>query len=263
MKEILKRLEIIKNSIDIDDKEIIEFQIIKLKKLDIDDDIKEIVSKLEDLDYGLAMVEIEKYLSRYSGLSEYADSELQGLKLELKALENNLQDLVAKKSEYLNDIDEFNTLYNLKLGPIIKKILKLKEEILAQSIKEEKKDYEETKKNIKEIEETLEKLEEMLEDVDEDSEDYDEIYDAYEELQEELENLQEELKKAKQSKDDPLDKEYEEAKRDYEEFSNQYEDVQQKAKEIFELDESSKKELKALYKKASKLSGYGVVVDNK
>ena len=48
MKEILKRLEIIKNSLDIDDEEIVEFQIKKLKKLDIDDDIKEIVSKLED-----------------------------------------------------------------------------------------------------------------------------------------------------------------------------------------------------------------------
>ena len=43
MKQIIKRLEIIKSSIAIDDEEIIELQIIKLKELDADSGIKNIL----------------------------------------------------------------------------------------------------------------------------------------------------------------------------------------------------------------------------
>jgi len=241
---------------------------VKLKKLNIDEEIKQVLVKLESLDYGLAMVNIENYLKRYSGLGKYIDSELQGLKLELKSLENNLEELTSKKNEYLNAIEEFNTLYNLKLGSIIKEILKLKEEILAQSIKEkqekakkDEKTFNETKENIKEIEDTLEQLKDMLENIDEDSEEYDEIFDAYKELDDELKKLQKELKKAKKKKDTTLDEEYEEVKNDYEEFSDEYEEIKQKAKEIFELDEDDKKKIKTLYRKASRLCHPDIVVD--
>jgi DNA repair exonuclease SbcCD ATPase subunit len=268
MNQILKRLELIKTAIELDDEEIVELQVVKLKKLNIDEEIKQVLVKLESLDYGLAMVNIENYLKRYSGLSEYVDSELQGLKLELKSLENNLEELASKKNEYLNDIEEFNTLYNLKLGSIIKEILKLKEEILAQSIKDkqekakkDKKTFNETKENIKEIEDTLEQLKDMLENIDEDSEEYDEIFDAHKELDDELKKLQKELKKAKKKKDTTLDEEYEEVKNDYEEFSDEYEEIKQKAKEIIELDEDDKKKIKTLYRKASRLCHPDIVVD--
>ena len=268
MNQILKRLELIKTAIELDDEEIVELQVVKLKKLNIDEEIKQVLVKLESSDYGLAMVNIENYLKRYSGLGKYIDSELQGLKLELKSLENNLEELTSKKNEYLNAIEEFNTLYNLKLGSIIKEILKLKEEILAQSIKEkqekakkDEKTFNETKENIKEIEDTLEQLKDMLENIDEDSEEYDEIFDAYKELDDELKKLQKELKKAKKKKDTTLDEEYEEVKNDYEEFSDEYEEIKQKAKEIFELDEDDKKKIKTLYRKASRLCHPDIVVD--
>ena len=68
------------------------------------------LNKLENLDYGSAALDIETYLSRYSGIIIYKDKEVQGLKLELKSLEKKLQTLSELKREYLNDIDEFNTL---------------------------------------------------------------------------------------------------------------------------------------------------------
>jgi hypothetical protein len=100
MIQILKRLEIIKSSIAIEDEEVIELQVMKLQKLDIDDDVKAIVTHLEAMNYAKAMKDIEAYILRYSGVVEYVDSEVQGLKLELKSLESKLQELVEQKTEY-------------------------------------------------------------------------------------------------------------------------------------------------------------------
>ncbi len=58
MNEIIKRLEIIKSSIAIEDEEIIELQIMKLQKMDIDDDVKKILTSLEKSEYGTALVSI-------------------------------------------------------------------------------------------------------------------------------------------------------------------------------------------------------------
>lgn len=133
MTQILKRVEIIKSSIAIEDEEVIELQVMKLQKLDIDDDVKAIVTHLEAMNYAKAMKDIEAYILRYSGVVEYVDSEVQGLKLELKSLESKLQELVEQKTEYLNDIEEFNREYNLHLGKLVKDILNLKKEILYKN----------------------------------------------------------------------------------------------------------------------------------
>ena len=140
MNEILKRLEIIKSSIAIDDEDIIELQVMKLNKLSPNIEIKNIISKLENHEYSSALFDIENYLKRYSSVVEYIDTEVQSLKLELKSLENKLQTLSEQKIEYLNDIEEFNTLYNLHLGELLKDILNLKKEILyKQTIKQQEK----------------------------------------------------------------------------------------------------------------------------
>ena len=57
-------------------------------------------------------------------INKYEDKELQSLKLELKILEKKLQKHSAEKNEYLNNIDEFNAQYNLKLGELIQKLSK-------------------------------------------------------------------------------------------------------------------------------------------
>ena len=116
MNQILKRLEIIKSSIAIAEDEIIELQMMKLEKLDVDEDVKHILKHLESFCYGDAVSEIDSYLKKYSGVVGYVDVELQSLKLELKALESELQELSQQKQESLNDIDEFNTMYSLRLG---------------------------------------------------------------------------------------------------------------------------------------------------
>jgi len=269
MKQILKRLELIKTSIAIDDEEIIELQIEKLKKLPIDLDVKEILYNLEELNYALALKNIEIYLQKYSGVVVFEDAELKALRLELKALEEQYNKLNAQKQEYLSEIEEFNTLYSIKLGGIIQQILKLKKELLKKEVEknkqkyeEDKKVFQETKENVDEIEKTIDELKDILDEIDEDDENYDEILKTYEELQEELARLKEELKEQQEKlEDESIKDEYEEAKKYYEEFSNEYENIQEAYKDSFSLSKEEKKELKQLWKKASRLCHPDLVVD--
>lgn len=258
MTQILKRLEIIQSSIAIEDEEIIELQIIKLKKIDIDEEVKNIFKYLENRDFSTAIKLIENYLSKYSGIVEYIDPQIQGLKLELKSLEEKLQNLAIEKTEYLKDIEEFNIQYNIHLGDIIKSILSLKKEILYkktinyQKIKdtyeEEIKTFDETKDTITELKQTISELEEALENIDKDDENYDEIYKACQELQEELENLEDELYSQEQKldetkeqlEDDELFNEYEDVKSAYEEFDNEYEHIKDNQKDTIKLNDDEK-----------------------
>jgi chromosome segregation ATPase len=272
MNQILKRLEIIKSALSIDEEEIIELQVIKLKKLEIDTEVTEILNKLENLDYGSVVDDIDKYLSRYSGLAIYEDKEVQGLKLELKSLEKKLQKLSEQKSEYLNDIDEFNRLYHLKLGSLIQEILRLKQEILQEELKNKAKRYQEekslhvdTKETIDEIKQKIDEIEEFLEDTDEDDESYEEINQAYEELKESLRELEDELENQSEIldelEDDLKDEEFEKIKADYEEFSEEYEDIKKECVDICDISKEEKGLLKKLYRKASRLCHPDVVVD--
>jgi chromosome segregation ATPase len=274
MHQILKRLELIKTSISIEDHEIIELQISKLSTMAIDDDVRNILEKLSNNDFGSVMVDIESYLVRYSGVVIYEDKEIQGLKLELKVLENQLQELSEQKSEYLNELNEFNTQYTLRLGELIQNILKIKKDIKYRFFKAKEDEfqnvmdgYEEAKDEYKELKIQKEALEKELSEIDEFDDRYDELYEELQKLKVELEAKEQEVnqkrKKAKEAKeefeDDEVTKEYEESEEDYEEFSNEYESV--KKQDRFELNEEEKAELKKLFRKASKLCHPDIVAD--
>ena len=274
MNQILKRLELIKSSIAVEEQEIIELQISKLSTMSIDDDVKSILIKLSNSDFGSVIEDIENYLTRYSGVVVYEDKEIQGLKMELKVLENQLQELSEQKSEYLNDINEFNAQYTLRLGDIIQSILKIKKNIKYRFVKAKEDvfqsvmdEYEEAKKEYQELKAQKENLEKELSKIDEFDDRYDEFYEELQELKVELEAKEQEVnqkrKKAKEAKeefeDDDASKEYEECEEDYEEFSNEYESV--KKQDRFELNEEEKEELKKLFRKASKLCHPDIVAN--
>jgi len=61
--QILKRLELIKSSIAVEEQEIIELQISKLSTMSIDDDVKSILIKLSNSDFGSVIEDIENYLT--------------------------------------------------------------------------------------------------------------------------------------------------------------------------------------------------------
>ncbi len=279
MTQILKRLEIIKSSIEIEELEIIELQIAKLQKLEIDEDVKLIIQKLKDGEYSTAGMLIQNYLAKFSGVTVYIDEEIQELKFEFKFLEFKLQNLIEQKTEYLADIEEFNNQYNLRLGELIKTILNLKKEILykqtikqaqfREKYKENLKTFQETKDTIEELKDTIAKLKKVLENIDEDDEDYEELTKAYKKLQEELENLESELKNQEEElqktkefiENETIEEEYEEAKINYDEYENEYKQSKENLKDVIQLSDDEKAELKKLYKKAAKMCHPDVVPD--
>ncbi len=260
MQQILKRLELIKTAISIEDEEIIELQVVKLETLDVDEDIVEILQLLKGSDYATGLSKIESYVQRHIGVVVYVDKEISALKLELKALESKLQTLSEEKTEYLNDINEFNVQYNLHLGGLIQKILKLKEEIFQNRIKIKQETFENLNSEYNDLKEEVDTLEEELAGIDAFDDEYDELYEKLQNLKEQLNEKRKESKQAKEElEEDEAFQEYEEVKEDYEEFSKEYEEIINQEK--FELNDEEQKELKKLFRKASRLCHPDIVTD--
>jgi hypothetical protein len=275
MLQIIKRLELIKTSITLEDEEIIGLQINKIKSLDHNTDIDDILRKLKQNDFTSAVRAIDDYINNNTGLIPYEDQEVQGLKLELKALERQLKIITEKKNDYTINIDDFNHEYCIKLGDIILKILELRKEILYQQVVVKEQYFQEKKDafdNIKEIFNDIKTRAKEIEDefvnLDEFSDNYEILYEKYETLKEELNQREHELnnkrKEAKQAKDvldsDPANNEYKKVKDDFETFNKEYEEI--KAYNIVDLNENEKKILKDLYKKAFRLCHHDIVDDS-
>ena len=274
MQQILKRLELIKTSISIEDEEIIELQVAKLSSMDVDDTVEMILQKIVDSDYGSVVSDIENYIAKYSGVVVYEDKELQGLRLELKVLENKLQGLSEQKNEYINTVNEFNTQYNLALGDLIQKILHLKQEILYLETLNENSEYQRRKDGVEKTKYEYENLEEEFHEIvseikDKDilDDDYDELYAQYKRVKDDLKEKEYELKYEKEKfeelehelEDEPAWEEYKQAKEDYQEFYEEYEEIINE--ERCELNDEELVELKKIYRKASKLCHPDIVAD--
>ncbi len=274
MIQIVKRLELIKTGISLEDEEIIELQVRKIKSLDYDADVADILDKLEQDDFSRAVIGIEKYINSHTGMMPFVDVEIQGLKLELKALERHLQRLDEIRNDYITDIDDFNREYSLNLGEIIQKVLSLREERLYQQIftlekefEARKEEYQKAKKEIDDIRQQVDELEDELEQLDVFSEEYDEKYEDYQNLKEKLEEKEKELnekrKEAKQAKEEfdegPANPEYQEAKEDAETFEKEYEQIL--SEDSYDLDSEQQKEFKAAFRRACRLCHPDIVTD--
>lgn len=283
---IESRLKLLLLALQYKDSDIVEVIISKvLEQNDLDKEIMDIITNIEfNLRFNQfehSINEINDYLyKKPTTIVKYEDKELKELKQELTKLEIKFQELIEEKTEYLNDIEEFNTQYSLHLGELIRTILNLKKEILyKKTIKNQKlkKQYkankdicDETKQTIDELKNTVSELEEILENIDKDDENYEEISSAYNEIKEELEKLEDELilqeekleKTEKELKEnDIFEEEYAEAKATYEQFDDEYEYIKDTQKDVIKLDEEQQKELKILFKKAAKLCHPDIVAD--
>ncbi|RDX34211.1 hypothetical protein DZA35_01615 [Arcobacter sp. HD9-500m-PIT-SAG03] len=199
MNKILKRLEIIKNSIVIEDDETIQLQLSRLYELDIDNDVKYILILIQNTDFEKVIPLIDAYVKQFTSLIVYENEEIQGLKLELKLLEKQFLLVSCRVEEYHNIVNDFNAKYHLQLGELIEEVLVLREEF------------------------------------------YEFMY--------------------QNSQEGEYEYEYYEAIKDYknfhEEFKNQFYDTPS------EISKKEKKELKRLYKKASKLCHPDIIEEKK
>ena len=160
MKKILKRLEIIKNSISIEDDETIQLQISKLYELNIDEEVKGILILIQNTDFEKVVPLIDTYIRQFTSLIIYENEEIQGLKMELKIIEKQFLVLSCRIEEYHNIVNDFNSMYHLKLGTLIEEVLILREEFyefMYKNTQEFEYEYQEAKKDFENFHEEFKK----------------------------------------------------------------------------------------------------------
>ena len=143
--KIIKRLELIKSLIALEEESEINNHVSKLREFSADKEVGIIISFLELKAYSQAMPAIETYINQHRQLTTYIDPEIEGLKLEAKSLEAELNSLSEEKADLEKLIHEFGVRHNNELGELILKILRFRRKKAKGTPKEEEaeKDYNE------------------------------------------------------------------------------------------------------------------------
>lgn len=132
MNKPIKRLEIIKYAIELEDEGIIQSQLPFLKNEVTDSELAFIVWALEEKNYSDALRTINAWLQSQRSVVQWQDPQVAASKLELKALEEQLRELIDKRNTRIQLLDDFNDLYLTRLGPLMSQILRLRK-ILAEA----------------------------------------------------------------------------------------------------------------------------------
>lgn len=123
MEKILQRFEMIKSAIMLEDEEIIELQVIKLSQLILDTEAEDILARLKSGSFEAVIGLIELYRQSKTGLINYEDKAVYGLRLELKQLETEYEDLSLEKINLEARLNDFNNQYHFQCGDLIESIL--------------------------------------------------------------------------------------------------------------------------------------------
>jgi tetrahydromethanopterin S-methyltransferase subunit G len=127
--DILKRLDIIKNAVAMEEEDLIAMQIAKLETQPLDAQVLHILNLIKTQQFQHIIQLIEQYKHDSTGLVVFEDPQIQGLKLELKLLENSLNDKTDELADLERQINEFNSAYMQRLGSLIEAILKKRAEL--------------------------------------------------------------------------------------------------------------------------------------
>jgi hypothetical protein len=126
LNKIIKRLEILKNYILLEDIEELDRETLKLKEYSFNNDLSEIIEDVKKDEFASAINKIQNFISKNQQLSVWNDPEISALKLEIKNLENHLNGYDNEKIELEKLLSEFQHRHAIELGEIILDILKLR-----------------------------------------------------------------------------------------------------------------------------------------
>ena len=122
-----KHLEIMRNALSLGDEDIIALQTRKMAALaEETPPLAELAELLQSQQYAAAVRWLNDYQKQHTAIAPYADPEIDALKLELRAVEQELVALTTQKEEYAQTLDEFNALYYAHCGELVGQILRLK-----------------------------------------------------------------------------------------------------------------------------------------
>ena len=123
LSKIIKRLELIKNLIALEEEKEIATHVSRLRQFTLNGELEVIIVFLEEKAYSKAMPAIEDFINRHHQVAIYNDPELEGLRLEAKILEAEVNILSNEKADLEKLIHEFGIRHNNELGELILKIL--------------------------------------------------------------------------------------------------------------------------------------------
>lgn len=124
--KIIKRLELIKSLILLEEQSEINSHLSKLRSAASGKQLENIVYLLDQKAYSQALPAIDDFINHHHQVSFYIDQELEGLKLEAKVLEAELNQLSDEKADLEKLIHDFGVRHNNELGELILKILRFR-----------------------------------------------------------------------------------------------------------------------------------------
>jgi hypothetical protein len=116
--KIIKRLELIKNLISLEEESGIITHTSKINEMNPDQELETILALIENKNFSKAMTAIENYINKFNHLQFYTDPEIQGLKLEAKSLEVEINKLSNEKADLDKLIHEFGVRHSIILPEI-------------------------------------------------------------------------------------------------------------------------------------------------
>ncbi|EHB2440063.1 DNA repair protein [Salmonella enterica] len=272
MNKIIKRLEIIKSAIELEDEEIIHQQLIYLKNEPQDAVISTIAEAIEARRFSDAMQEISAWLQAQRALSTWQDPAIAASKLELKALEAQLRDLIDKRNARVQILDDFNDLYHLRLGPLMSRILELRKQLAVSmqrkqeaEIKRREKDYQSCLQFISQAVDQLATLKQQWIGLNAASRQAMGIRQRIQQQTELITALLAEIRELEADFSHQDDSAFRQAQEDAEQEYHQYQEQQQEAQFRYACDQrlsaDERSELKRLWRQASRLCHPDVVAD--
>lgn len=129
--------------ISLEEEDEINAHVSKLELLILTPELDNIITNLKEKSYSKAAMAIEVFINQHHNLTVYNDPEIDGLKLEAKSLEAELNKLSNEKADLEKLIHEFGVRHNKELGKLLLKILNFRKRKAkgTPQEKEAEKDY--------------------------------------------------------------------------------------------------------------------------
>ncbi|MBS1205203.1 MAG: repair protein [Proteobacteria bacterium] len=271
MNKPIKRLEIIKYAIELEDDGIILSQLPLLKNEVTDPELAFIVHALEEKNYSEAMRVITTWLQNQRSVVSWQDPLVAASKLELKALEERLRELIDKRNARIQLLDEFNDLYLTRLGPLMSQILRLRKTLAEAAVRRQEAearrreaDYLRCQKYLSQAVEVLVTLTQRWQSMPPHSL---QAAEARKHLQQQSELIAsllaeaQELERGLTREEEPVRQARDEARQEYESYQEQQHDAEKRFSCDQKMSEDERQELKRLWRQASKLC-HPDLVDN-
>jgi len=149
LSKVIKRLEIIKNYIVLEDFDELKREVQKMKAFSFNSFIAEIIYDIECQSYASAVSLIQDFITKHIQLTLWNDPEISALKLEINILENQLNAFTNERVELEKTLSEFGHKHFSILGDLITEILRLRK-IKNKDDKEKFEDAEKDEKDYNE-----------------------------------------------------------------------------------------------------------------